>query len=151
MSIDERLAELEIDLPDAPSPVGSYVPYVESNSMLYISGQIPTIDGKLAYVGKVPGRVSVKDARNCAKICFLNAISHAKNALGSLDKIVRIVRMTGYVASSSGFTDQATVVNGASDFSYEIFGERGKHARLAVGVCELPLGAPIELEVILQI
>lgn len=151
MSIDERLKELEIQLPDAPSPVGSYVPYVRSGSLLFISGQLPTIKGQLAYQGKVPEKVSVEDARDCAKVCFLNAIAHAKDALDSLDRIVRIVRMTGYVASSTGFTEQATVMNGASDLSFSIFGEIGKHARLAVGVYELPLGAPVELEVILEV
>ncbi len=151
MSIDRKLKELDIVLPNAPSPVGSYVPFVRSGSLLFISGQIPTVNGKLLFEGKVPEKVSIDNARDCARLCFLNALAHANNALSSLDEISRIVRMTGYVASSEGFVDQASVMNGASDLSFEIFEEIGRHARLAVGVYELPLGAPVELEVILEV
>ncbi|MFL2932323.1 MAG: RidA family protein [bacterium] len=151
MRIDEKLKKIGIDLPNAPSPVGSYVPYVRSGGLLFISGQIPTVNGELLHHGKVPEEVSLEDAKKCAKICLLNALAHANKALQSLDQIKRIVRMTGYVASSEKFTEQADVMNGASDLAFEIFDEIGKHARLAVGVYELPLGAPVELEVILEV
>jgi len=151
LSIDAKLQELDIVLPNAPSPVGSYVPFVRTGSLLFISGQIPTVNGKLLFEGKVPEKVSIDNAINCARLCFLNALAQAKNALNSLDEISRIVRMTGYIASSSQFTEQASVMNGASDLSFDIFGEIGRHARLAVGVNELPLGSPVELEVILEV
>ncbi len=151
MSISTRMNELGIDLPDAPAPVGAYVPCVISQSLMFIAGQIPVQDGNLVHEGKVPLDVTVAQAQECARVCFLNAMAQAKAALGDLEHVARIVRMTGYVASSQGFTDQALVVNGASNTAVDIFGERGRHARVAVGVAELPLGAPVELEVILEV
>lgn len=151
MSVSGRMNELGIELPTAPSPVGAYVPSVISGSLMFISGQIPVKDGALIRAGKVPQTVPVEQARECAALCFLNAMAHARAALGDLESVRRIVRMTGYVASSEGFTDQALALNGASELAVGLFGDKGRHARLAVGVAELPLGAPVELEVILEV
>ena len=134
-----------------PAPVGAYVPYVISGSLMFISGQVPIRDGKMIHEGKVPLDVTVEQGQECAALCFLNAIAQAKAALGDLDQVERIVRMTGYVAVAADFTDQPLVVNGASNLAVDIFGDQGKHARVAVGVAELPLGAPVELEVILEV
>ena len=151
MSIADRMNELGIELPRAPAPVGAYVPYVISGSLMFISGQIPIRDGKMIHEGKVPLDVTVEQGQECAALCFLNAIAQAKAALGDLDQVERIVRMTGYVAVAADFTDQPLVVNGASNLAVDIFGDQGRHARVAVGVAELPLGAPVELEVILEV
>ena len=151
MSISDRMNELGIELPRAPAPVGAYVPYVISGSLMFISGQVPIRDGKMIHEGKVPLDVTVEQGQECAALCFLNAIAQAKAALGDLDQVERIVRMTGYVAVAADFTDQPLVVNGASNLAVDIFGDQGRHARVAVGVAELPLGAPVELEVILEV
>ncbi len=151
MNVSTRMNELGIELSDAPTPVGAYVSYVISQSLMFISGQIPLKDGKLLYMGKVSHVIDVAQAQECARVCFLNAMAQAKAALGDLEHVERIVRISGYVASSEGFTDQALVLNGASNLAIDIFGEKGRHARTAVGVAELPLGAPVELEVILEI
>ncbi len=151
MSVADRMNELGIELPPAPAPVGAYVPYVVSGSLMFISGQIPIRDGALIHEGKVPGEVSIEQGQECAALCFLNAVAQAKAALGDLERVERIVRMSGFVAVSEDFTAQPLVVNGASDLAVEIFGEKGRHSRVAVGVAELPLGAPVELDVILEV
>ncbi len=151
MNVSERMDALGIELPEAPAPVGAYVPCVMAQSLMFISGQIPLRGAKLLYEGKVSRAVSVAQAQECAAVCFLNAMAQAKAALGDLERVRRIVRMTGYVASSEDFTDQALVMNGASHLAVDVFGEKGRHARVAVGVAALPLGAPVELEVILEI
>ena len=151
MSISDRMNELGIELPRAPAPVGAYVPYVISGSLMFISGQVPIRDGAMIHEGKVPLDVTVEQGQECAALCFLNAIAQAKAALGDLDQVEKIVRMTGYVAVAADFTDQPLVVNGASNLAVDIFGDQGRHARVAVGVAELPLGAPVELEVILEV
>ncbi len=151
MSISDRMNELGIELPRAPAPVGAYVPYVISGSLMFISGQVPIRDGAMIHEGKVPLDVTVEQGQECAALCFLNAVAQAKAALGDLERVERIVRMTGYVAVAADFTAQPLVVNGASNLAVDIFGEKGKHARVAVGVAELPLGAPVELEVILEV
>ena len=151
MSISDRMNELGIELPRAPAPVGAYVPYVISGSLMFISGQVPIRDGAMIHEGKVPLDVTVEQGQECAALCFLNAIAQAKAALGDLDQVERIVRMTGYVAVAADFTDQPLVVNGASNLAVDIFGDQGRHARVAVGVAELPLGAPVELDVILEV
>ncbi len=151
MSISDRMNELGIELPRAPAPVGAYVPYVISGSLMFISGQVPIRDGAMIHEGKVPLDVTVEQGQECAALCFLNAVAQAKAALGDLERVERIVRMTGYVAVAADFTAQPLVVNGASNLAVDIFGENGKHARVAVGVAELPLGAPVELEVILEV
>lgn len=137
-------------LPDPPSPLASYVPAVLSGNLLFLSGILPLRDGKLAYEGKLGADVSVEEGYEAAKLTAISALASIKKQLGSLDKVARVVRMCGHVASAPGFTQQSQVVNGASDFLVEVFGEVGRHARLALGAAELPLNAAIELELIVQ-
>ena len=151
MPVEGRLKELGLMLPAAPAPVGAYVPYVLAQGLLFISGQLPLREGKLTHRGKVGAEIALPEAQECARTCFLNALAQAKAALGSLDRVRRVVRMTGFVASALDFTDQASVMNGASECAVAVFSEAGRHARLAVGVAELPLGAPVELEVIIDV
>ncbi len=151
MGAAENIKSLGIELPPAPAPVGAYVPYVLSQEFLFISGQIPMREGALIHQGKVGSDVSVAEAQACARQCLLNALAQAEAALGSLDNVARVVRMTGFVASFEGFTDQALVMNEASELAVQIFGEAGRHARVAVGASELPLGSPVEIEVILEV
>ncbi len=139
-----------IALPPAPKPAGSYVPGVRSGNLIFVSGQLPLKDGKLLFEGKVGGGVSLEQAKECARVSALNALA-VLSVSGGLGAVERIVKVTGYVASADGFTGQADVVNGASDFFSEVFGDRGAHSRSAVGVCELPLGAPVEIEVIAEV
>lgn len=150
MTIEERLQELGIRLPPAPKPVAAYVPAVRSGALLFISGQLPTENGQLLFPGKVPEAVSVEDATQAARAAALNALAAAKAALGSLDTVSRVVRVIGHVASSPGFTMQPAVINGASELLLQIFGERGRHSRAALGAAELPLGACVEVEMILE-
>ncbi len=146
----QRLAELGMELPPVAAPVAAYVPAVRSGSQVFTAGQVPLVAGKLAAAGKVGGEVSPEDAKGHARTCALNALA-AVDALVGLDSIVRVVKIVGYVASAEGFTAQPAVVNGASELVGEIFGESGQHARSAVGVAELPLGAPVEVELIVEI
>src|SRR6476659_5637336 len=145
-----RLAELGIRLPPVAAPVASYVPAVRSGSMVYTSGQLPFVDGGLRRTGKVGGSVDVDAASADAKVCALNALAAIDDLVG-LDSIARIVRVVGYVASAEGFSGQPRVVNGASELLGKIFGDAGKHARSAVGVAELPLGAPVEVELVVEL
>lgn len=147
----ERLAELGLTLPPAAAPVAAYVPAVRTGQFVYTSGQLPTVDGKLPAAGKVGGEVSAADAAEMARTCALNALAAAASAVGGLDAIRRIVKVTGFVASAPGFSGQPQVVNGASELLIEVFGEDGKHARSAVGVAELPLNAPVEVELIAEV
>jgi len=147
----ERLAELGLTLPPVAVPVAAYVPAVRSGDLVYTSGQLPTVDGKLPAVGKVGGEVSATDAAGLARTCALNALAAAASAAGGLDQIRRIVKVTGFVASAPGFSGQPQVINGASELFIEVFGEDGKHARSAVGVAELPLNAPVEVELIAEV
>ena len=147
----ERLAELGLTLPPVAAPLAAYVPAVRSGDFVYTSGQLPTVDGKLPAVGKVGGEVSATDAAGLARTCALNALAAAASAVGGLDQIRRIVKVTGFVASAAGFTGQPQVINGASELFIEVFGEDGRHARSAVGVAELPLNAPVEVELIVEV
>lgn len=146
----DRLAELGIVLPAVPSPVASYVPAVRTGSMVYTSGQVPLVEGKLVRTGKVGAEVSPENAQQDARTCALNALA-AVDSLVGLDSVVRIVKVVGFVASAEGFTGQPAVINGASELLGEIFGEAGEHARSAVGVAELPIGAPVEVEMIVEV
>ncbi|GAB3582024.1 RidA family protein [Amycolatopsis endophytica] len=150
MSWGERLAELGIELPDVAAPVAAYVPAVRSGSQVYTSGQLPFVDGQLAATGKVGAEVSPEEAKRYARTAALNAIA-AVDALVGLESVVRIVKVVGFVASAEGFTGQPAVINGASELFGEIFGDAGAHARSAVGVAELPLGAPVEVELIVEV
>lgn len=149
--VNERLEELGIKLPVPPDPLGAYVPAVVSGHLLYISGQLPLRDGNLAFKGKVGDTVTEEEAYQAARIASINALSVIAKELGGFVRLKRIVKLTGYIASAKGFTSQASVVNGASDFFFEVFGEAGKHARVAIGVSELPADSPVEIEVIAEI
>ncbi len=146
----ERLAALGLTLPPVAAPVAAYVPAVRTGMYVYTSGQLPTVDGKLPAVGKVGDEVSPQDAAGMARTCALNALAAAASAVGGLAGIRRIVKVTGFVASAPGFGGQAQVINGASELLIEVFGEDGKHARSAIGVAELPLNAPVEVELIAE-
>ncbi|MFC4605948.1 RidA family protein [Rhodococcus kronopolitis] len=145
-----RLAELGIELPAVAAPVAAYVPAVRTGDLVYTSGQLPFVDGALPLTGKVGGPVDADQAKAAARTCALNALA-AIDALVGLDSVVRIVKLVGFVASADGFTGQPGVINGASELMGEIFGDAGVHARSAVGVAELPLAAPVEVEVIVEV
>jgi enamine deaminase RidA (YjgF/YER057c/UK114 family) len=145
-----RLAELGLTLPEVAPPLAAYVPAVQSGDHVYVSGQLPLVDGKLSRTGKVGADVTVEQGAEAARVCALNALA-AIDALVGLGRLVKIVKVTGFVASADGFTGQPAVVNGASELFGTVLGELGRHARSAVGVAELPLGAPVEVEVIAEV
>jgi enamine deaminase RidA (YjgF/YER057c/UK114 family) len=145
------MAELGLDLPEAPSPVASYVPAVRVGSLLFVSGQIPIRDGTLLATGTVPNEVSIEEAQGLARQCVLNALAVLKAEVGSIDRLKRVVRVGCFVASEPGFGGQPKVANGASDLLVEIFGEAGRHARAAVGAVGLPLNVPVEIEFLFEI
>jgi len=145
-----RLAELGLTLPPVTPPVAAYVPAVQSGNHVYVSGQVPISQGSLLATGKVGAEVSADDAKALARQCALNALA-AIDALVGLEKVVKVVKVVGFVASAEGFTGQPGVINGASELFGEVFGEAGRHARSAVGVAELPLGAPVEVEAIVEV
>lgn len=149
MSWTARLSELGIELPAVAAPVASYVPAVRSASQVFTSGQLPFVEGALPATGKVGGEVSAEDAKNYARTAALNALAAVHEFTG-IDSVARIVKVVGFVASAEGFNAQPSVINGASELLGEIFGEAGRHARSAVGVAELPLGAPVEVELIVE-
>ncbi|MCS6296921.1 MAG: RidA family protein [Nitrospira sp.] len=151
MSIDEKLGSLGITLPAPPKPVASYVPAVLAGDLLYLSGILPFRDGQVAVTGKLGQEVTVERGAEAAKLALLNALAVVKHELGSLDRVHRIVRVVGHVASATGFVQQPAVINGASDLLVQIFGEAGRHARVALGAAELPLHAAIELELLVQV
>ncbi len=144
--LDARLAELGLVVPATSKPVAAYLPAVTSGNLVYTSGQLPLRDGALPATGKVGSSVSPEDAYQLARQCVLNGLAAARTAIGSLDRITRVVKVTGFVASDPSFTGQPGVINGASELLAEIFGEAGEHARSAVGVAVLPLDAPVEIE-----
>ena len=150
MSASIRLGELGVVLPQVAAPLASYVPAVRTGNLVYTSGQLPLQAGKLVGTGKVGGEVSPEDAKVMARICALNALA-AVNALVGIDAVKQVVKVVGFVASAPGFNGQPGVVNGASDLLAEVFGDKGVHARSAVGVSELPLDAPVEVELIVEV
>ncbi|MBM7416970.1 MULTISPECIES: RidA family protein [Nocardiaceae] len=150
MGVTEKLAELGLTLPPVVPPVASYVPAVRSGDHVFTSGQLPMVDGALTATGKVGAEVSAEDATAAARVCALNALA-AIDALVGIDSVVRIVKVVGFVASAPGFTGQPGVINGASNLLGELFGDAGIHARSAVGVAELPLGAAVEVEMIVEV
>jgi enamine deaminase RidA (YjgF/YER057c/UK114 family) len=145
-----RLNELGLTLPAVAAPLAAYVPAVQTGNYVYVSGQLPLVDGKLELTGKVGAEVTAEQAADLARTCALNALA-AIEALVGLGRLVKIVKLTGFVASAPGFTGQPAVINGASNLFGEVLGEQGRHARSAVGVAELPLGAPVEVEVIAEV
>ena len=151
MTPEERLKQLGIELPDAPRPLGSYVPLVRTGNLVFLSGMLPLVEGKLTREGRVGEKVTVDEAREDARTAAINALAILKSNLGTLNKIRRCVKITGYVSSAPDFTEQPKVLNAASDFMFEIFGEVGRHARAAVGVSVLPLNSPVELEFIFEV
>ncbi len=147
--IDEKIKSLGIKLPIPPSPAGSYIPVVRSGNLLYVSGQIPMEDGKVAFTGKVSD-ANIETAQKSARICAINILAQLKKELGDLEKISKIVRISGFVNSVPEFTQQPKIINAASDLFYEIFGECGKHSRIAVGVSSLPLNSMTEIDAIVE-
>ena len=150
MSVRTRLAELGLELPKVVPPVAAYVPAVRSGDLVFTSGQLPMVDGGLPAVGKVGALVTPEQAKGLARTCALNALA-AIEALVGLDSVVRIVKVVGFVASTPDFTGQPAVVNGASELLGEVFGDAGQHARSAVGVAALPLDAPVEVELVVEV
>jgi len=150
-SPEENLQKLGFALSVAPSPLGSYVPCVRTGSLLFLSGMLPLKEGKLTRTGKLGESVSLGEAEEDARQTVLNALSIVTAQIGSLDRVLRCVKLTGYIASVPNFTEQPKVLNAASDLLYHVFGERGRHARVAVGVPVLPLNSPIEIDFIFEI
>lgn len=150
MSVSARLGQLGIELPEVVKPLASYVPAVRTGSLVYTAGQLPMQVGKLAQSGKVGADVTVEEGKALARICALNALA-AVDSLVSIDAVTQVVKVVGFVASAPGFNGQPSVVNGASDLLAEVFGDHGTHARSAVGVCELPLDAPVEVELVVEV
>lgn len=150
-TIEKRLSDMGVTLPAAAAPAANYVPFVRSGNLLFPSGQLPMKDGKLAVTGLLGRDLDVAAGKEAARLCAINVLAQAKAALGDLEKIRRLVKINVYVASSPDFTEQHLVGNGASDFFAEVLGERGKHARVAVGMAALPLNAAVEIESILEV
>jgi enamine deaminase RidA (YjgF/YER057c/UK114 family) len=151
LSYEQKIKELGLQIPEPPEPVAAYVPAVKVGDFIYTSGQIPFVNGKLKFKGKVGEDLTEQEGYEAAKVCALNCLSVIKGQVGTLDNIERIVKVTGYVNSGQGFQMQPQVINGASELLGEIFGENGQHARAAVGVSELPIDAPVEIEMIVKI
>jgi enamine deaminase RidA (YjgF/YER057c/UK114 family) len=150
--IEERIVELGLELPSAPKPAGSYVPVIVDGEKVYVSGQIPLQSGTLPdiFKGKVSSIVSVDSAQDAARLCALNALSHLKSAIGTLDKIQQFIRLSGFVNSDPTFTDHPKILNAASELLTNIFGDAGRHTRIAIGVSSLPLGSVIEIEFLVK-
>jgi enamine deaminase RidA (YjgF/YER057c/UK114 family) len=146
-AVEARLAELGLVLPEVVPPLAAYQPAVRTGRYVYTSGQLPMVDGKLAITGKVGAEVTPEAARELARICAMNALAAVKTVTGDLDRIAQVVKVVGYVASAPDFTGQPTVINGASEFLGAVLGDKGVHARSAVGVAVLPLDAPVEVEI----
>lgn len=151
MTVEEKLQELGHPLPNVAAPVASYVPAVRTGTLVFTSGQLPTRSGQLTHTGKVGAEVTPDEAYECARTAVLNALAAVKSVIGDLDRVARVVRVVGYVNGISGFTGQPEVVNGASDFLKEVFGDRGQHARSAIGVYQLPRNAPVEIELTVEV
>ena len=150
MSANQRISDLGIVLPQVATPAGAYVPAVVSGNLVFTAGQIPLVDGKLATTGKVGKDLTAEQAKEIARICALNAVAAVKSVIGDLDRVKKVVKVVGFVASDPSFSQQPAVVNGASELLEQIFGEKGIHARSAVGVAVLPLDAPVEVELIVE-
>jgi len=151
MNPEKNLQELGLTLPQPPAAAGAYVPAVRTGNLLYLAGTLPMRDGKIIYGGKVGQEISLVQATEAAQLCTLNALANAKAALGSLDAVVRVVMVNGFVNGIDGFSDSPKVLNGASEFLLKVFGDAGKHARAAVSVNGLPLGAAVEVQIVLEV
>lgn len=151
MSYEAKLKELGLTLPDPPKPVANYVPVVQVGDLLFLSGVLPSRDGHLIMTGKLGDRLTAEQGVEAARVAVLNGLSIIRSVAGSLDRVKQIVKMVGYIASAPGFTDQPHVLNGASDLLVSLFGDAGRHARVAVGAAELPRRAPVEIELVVQV
>ncbi|MGH2441852.1 MAG: RidA family protein [Chloroflexota bacterium] len=151
MTVEERLRDMGLSLPETPAPLASYVPAVRAGNLVYTSGQIPSRGGSLPWRGSIPRDVTVEEGVDAARQSALNALAAVQGVIGDLDMIRQIVRVTGYVNSAEGFTAQSAVINGASDLLLALFGERGKHSRAAIGVYQLPNDAPVEVDLIVEV
>jgi enamine deaminase RidA (YjgF/YER057c/UK114 family) len=151
MSFEQRLKELGLTLPAPPIPVANYLPVVRVDNLLFLSGVLPSRDGQLVMTGKVGQNLSIAQGVEAARVAVLNGLSIIRSTTGSLDQVKQIVKMVGYIASAPGFVDQPQVLNGASDLLVSLFGDAGRHARVAVGAAELPRHAPVEIDLIVQI
>jgi len=151
VSFEAKLSELGLTLPDPPKPVANYVPVVRVGDLLFLSGVLPSRDGQLIMTGKLGLELTTAQGKEASRVAVLNGLSIVKHEVGSLDHIKRIVKMVGHIASAPGFTDQPQVLNGASDLLVSVFGDAGRHARVAVGAAELPRQAPVEIELIVQV
>lgn len=151
MSVEQRLRDLGLELPIVPKPLANYVTVARSGNLLFLSGHLPVLEGKVQYVGKLGKDLGIDDGYQAAKIAALNCLASVKSEVGDLDKVRRIVRVAGFVNCTEGFTDQPKVVNGASDLLSELFGEAGRHSRSAIGVSQLPSGAAVEVEMVVEV
>jgi len=149
--IENRIKELGLTLPEAPLPMGSYLPWTKSGKLVFVSGQLPRREGKIVYQGRVPTEINIEQAKEAAQVAALNAISVLKSALKDLDKVKQILRMTCWVASAPNFFDQPQVANGASDFLVKVFGEAGKHSRMTSGVIALPGNATVGVDLVVAV
>ncbi|MBR0662288.1 RidA family protein [Neoroseomonas oryzicola] len=149
--IDQRLADLGITLPTPAAPIANYVPFVVTGNLVVISGQIPLVDGKVAFTGKVTEDITPDRAKEAARACFVNLLAQLKAATGDLDRVKRVVRLGGFIAAPAAFTGHAAVMNGASDLAVEVFGDAGRHARTTIGVPSLPADAAVEVEGMFEI
>ena len=151
MTPEQKLKELQVELPSPAQPVGAYIPAVRTGKLIFTAGQLPLREGKLLATGKVPSDVPVKLAQSCARQAAVNALAAARALTGSLDAVARIVRLNVFVNSAAGFVEQAAVANGASELLLDVFGEEGRHSRCAIGAAELPLNAPVELDLVVEV
>ena len=149
--IEKRLKDLGISIPNAPKPAGSYVPIVLTGKLAFVSGQIPIKDGQVVYQGKVGDTQSIDDAQEAAKLCVINGLAQIEAYCGTLDNLEKIIKISGFVNSTKDFTEHPKVINAASDLLMKIFGEKGRHSRIAIGVSSLPLNATVEIDMVVEI
>ena len=151
MLYEAKLKEMGIELPEAPKPLAAYIPAIQAGEFVYTSGQVPLASGELKYKGKVGSDLTEEQGYEAARLCAINCLSAIKGVIGDLDKIAQVIKVTGFVNSAPGFSSQPKVINGASEFLSQVFGDAGKHARAAVGVSELPINAAVEVEMIVKL
>jgi len=151
MLYEAKLKEMGIELPEAPKPLAAYIPAIQAGEFVYTSGQVPLASGELKYKGKVGSDLTEEQGYEAARLCAINCLSAIRGVIGDLDKIAQVIKVTGFVNSAPGFSSQPKVINGASEFLSQVFGDAGKHARAAVGVSELPINAAVEVEMIVKL
>ena len=146
----DKLKEAGVTLPNPPSPAGSYIPVITTGNLAFVSGQIPIQDGKVKFTGKIPNEQTIQNAQEAAKLCIINGLAQLNAFFGTLENITKIIRISGFVNSSPDFTDQPKIINAASDLLFKIFGDNGKHSRIAISAGSLPLNATIEIDMIVE-